>query len=57
MAKSISCRLECYTSWGARCKNQKYNSISEARKEGSWMRDNGYCFSFRIIRNELLMNY
>ena len=53
MAKSISCRLECYTSWGARCKNQKYDSISEAREEGSWMRDNGYCFSFRIIRNEL----
>ena len=53
MAKSISCRLEYYTSWGARCKNQKYDSISEAREEGSWMRDNGYCFSFRILRNEL----
>lgn len=49
MAKSISCRLECYTSWGSRCKNQKYDSISATRKEGSWMRDNGYCFSFRII--------
>ena len=53
MSKPIHCRLECYTSWGARCKNQKCNSISEAREEGSWMRDNGYCFSSRIIRNEL----
>lgn len=50
MAKSISCRLECYTSWGLRCANQKYDSISKARKEGLWMRDNGFCFSFRIFR-------
>ena len=50
MAKSISCRLECYTSWGLRCVNQKYDSISKVRKEGLWMCDNGFCFSFRIFR-------
>ena len=50
MAKPIPCRLECYTSWGLRCVNQKYDSISKARKEGLWMCDNGFCFSFRIFR-------
>jgi len=52
MAKSVPCTLIGNTAWGYCFTPEKFNSISEARKVAKENVENGYWFSYRIIRKK-----
>ena len=52
MAKSVPCTLIGNTAWGYCFTPEKFNSISEARKVAKENVEDGYWFSYRIIREK-----
>lgn len=52
--KAIKCKLIMNNSWGYCYTPQTFESISAAKKTAREMIDNGYAFSYRIIKHPKL---
>jgi len=52
MAKAIPTRLTAYTRWGNVCTNTIYPTYSAAHKQGIFLVENGFAFSYELQKTK-----
>ncbi|MCQ2739756.1 MAG: hypothetical protein MJ237_05970 [bacterium] len=50
MAKAIPHQLNAYTSWGTLCTHENYPSKNKARKQGKWLVEHDFAFSYTLTK-------